>query len=127
MSFQIRYDAGSRLVRMLFYGEATYDNRVEAVRQLVAKYGHMQPLRILADVRRVQKMSMSGEEQARFGSYVAQIPALQGARIAILNRAQLNTTAVMRNSAHSEGLEFFSFLTEAQALNWLTSSAEVPG
>ncbi|WP_160154428.1 hypothetical protein [Microbulbifer sp. ALW1] len=126
MSFQIRYDNQSRVVTMLLYGEATYENRMEAVRQLVAKYGHFKPLRVLADVRRVTKMSMTLEEQQRYGAYIGQLPALQGARIAMLNRAQLNTTAVMRNHARVGGLELFSFLTEAAAMSWLTSSAEVP-
>jgi len=126
MSFQIRYDSQSRVVNMLLYGEATYQNRVEAVRQLVAKYGHLKPLRVLADVRRVTRMSMSLEEQRRYGVFLGGLPALNGARIAILNRAELNTTAVMRNHAHSAGLVLHSFLTEASAMQWLTSAAEVP-
>lgn len=127
MSFRIRFDTQARVARMLFYGEATYANRVEAVRQLIAKYGHLKPLRVLADVRQVQKMSMTAEEQAHFGTFVARALAMQGSRIAILNGNQLNTTAVMRNKAREEGLVFFSFLTEAEALSWLTSSAELPG
>ncbi|MFV8783844.1 hypothetical protein ACNKU7_15610 [Microbulbifer sp. SA54] len=127
MSFRIRFDSHNRVARMLFYGEATYDNRVEAVRQLIAKYGHLQPLRVFADVRQVRKMSMTAEEQARFGSFVACALVTRGARIAILNGNQLDTTAVIRNKAREGGLEFFSFLTEAEALSWLTSSAEVPG
>ncbi|QKX17438.1 hypothetical protein [Microbulbifer sp. YPW1] len=126
MSFQIRYDSQNRVVRMLLYGEATYANRVEAVRQLVAKYGHLQPLRVFADVRRVSKMSMTLEEQQRYGVYLGQIPALYGARVAILNRAELNTTAVMRNKARDGGLVLHSFLTERAAMKWLTSAAEVP-
>lgn len=126
MSFQIRYDSQKRVVRILLYGEATYANRVEAVRQLVAKYGHLDPLRVLADVRRVTKMSMTLEEQKRYGVYLGQIPELKGARVATLNRAELNTTAVMRNRAKDAGLILHSFLTERQAMAWLTSGAEVP-
>lgn len=126
MSFQIRYDNQKRVVLLLLYGEATYENRVEAARQLVAKHGHRKPLRILADVRRVTKISMTLEEQQRYGSFVASVPALRAARIAVLNKPSLNTTAVMRNQARQDGLEFFSFLTEAEAMNWLTSSTEVP-
>ena len=126
MSFQIRYDSQSRVVNMLLYGEATYENRVEAVRQLVAKYGHLKPLRVLADVRRVTRMSMTLEEQQRYGAFLGELPALNGARIAILNRAELNTTAVMRNHARNAGLVLHSFLTEGSAMQWLTSSAEVP-
>ncbi|WP_299598643.1 hypothetical protein [uncultured Microbulbifer sp.] len=111
---------------MLLYGEATYENRMEAVRQLVAKYGHLKPLRVLADVRRITKMSMTHDEQQRYGTYLGQLEALKGARVAILNTAQLNTTAVMRNHARDGGLELHSFLTEAEAMSWLTSSAEVP-
>ena len=127
MSFQIRYDNQLRVVKVFLYGEATYENRMEAVRQLVAKYGHLKPLRVLADVRRVTKMSMSMEEQQRYGVYVAQLPAMVGARFAMINRAGLNTTAVMRTTARENGLELFSFLTEAEAMKWLTSVAEVPG
>lgn len=126
MSFQIRYDSQNRIVNMLLYGEATYENRIEAVRQLVAKYGHLNPLRVLADVRGVTKMSMTVAEQQRYGAYLGQLSALNGARIAILNRAELNTTAVMRNHAGKSGLVLHSFLTEAAARQWLTSSAEVP-
>ncbi|WP_105101836.1 hypothetical protein [Microbulbifer pacificus] len=126
MSFQIRYDSQQRIVKIHLYGEATYENRIDALRQLVAKYGHQKPLRVLADVRGVTKMSMSLEEQQHYGVYMAQLPAMTGARIAILNRAELNTTAVMRTKARENGLELFSFLTEAEAIKWLTSTAEVP-
>lgn len=126
MSFQIRYDSQNRLVKILLYGEATYENRMEAVRQVVAKYGHLKPLRVLADVRRVSKMSMTHHEQQRYGAYLGQLESLKAARIAILNKAQLNTTAVMRNHARVGGLELHSFLTEAAAMSWLTSNAEVP-
>ncbi|WP_043317647.1 hypothetical protein [Microbulbifer sp. HZ11] len=126
MSFQIRYDNQNRVVFLLLYGEATYENRLQAARQLVAKYGHLKPLRILADVRKVVKLSMTLEEQQRYGRFVASVPELRAARIAILNNPSLNTTAVMRNQARQDGLEFFSFLTEAEALQWLTSTAEVP-
>ena len=126
MSFQIRYNSQNRVVNMLLYGEATYENRMEAVRQLVAKYGHLKPLRVLADVRRVTKMSMTLDQQQRYGVYLGQLQTLQGARIAVLNRAQLNTTAVMRNYARESGLVLHSFLTEAAAMSWLTSNAEVP-
>ncbi|QIL91600.1 hypothetical protein GNX18_18785 [Microbulbifer sp. SH-1] len=112
---------------MLLYGEATFENRLEALHQLVAKYGHLKPLRVLADVRRVTKMSMSLEEQQRYGVYLAQLPAMSGARIAMLNRVELNTTAVMRAKAKENGLELFSFFTEAAAMKWLVSTAEVPG
>ncbi|WGL18089.1 hypothetical protein PVT68_07285 [Microbulbifer bruguierae] len=127
MNFKIRYDSRNRVVYLLLYGEATYANRMEAVRQLVGKYGHLKPLRVLADVRGVTQMSMTLEEQERLGRFVAQLPEMSGARIAMLNRRELNTTAVMRNKARENGLELFSFLTEATAMNWLTSSAEVPG
>ncbi|MFD1215113.1 MULTISPECIES: hypothetical protein [Microbulbifer] len=127
MSFRIRYDAEQRLVRLLFYGEATFDSRIEAIRQLAARYGHLKPLRILADVRKVSKMSMSKEEQIAFGWFVGGQEALKNAHIAVLNKPQLNTTAVMRNAARQQGLELFSFLTEAEALEWLASRNEVPG
>lgn len=127
MSFRIRYDSQRRVVCILLYGEATFENRLEAVHQLVAKYGHLKPLRVLADVRRVTKMSMSLEEQQRYGVYLAQLPAMSGARIAMLNRVELNTTAVMRTKARENGLELFSFVTEAEAMKWLVSTAEVPG
>lgn len=126
MSFQIRYDKQNRVVSLVLYGEATFDNRVQAARQLVAKYGHLKPLRILADARKVTKLSLTLEEQRRYGSFVASVPELRAARIAVLNNAQLNTTAVMRNQARQDGLELFSFLTEAEALQWLTSTADVP-
>ena len=126
MSFQIRYGGQNRVVRITLYGEATYENRMEAVRQLVAKYGHLKPLRVFADVRQVTKMSMTMEEQQRYGYYLAELQALEGARIAMLNKPELNTTAIMRTKARENGLELFSFLTEAEAMNWLTSSAEVP-
>ncbi|WP_226667910.1 hypothetical protein [Microbulbifer aggregans] len=127
MSFRIRFDARNRVARMLFYGEATYENRVEAIRQLIAKYGHLKPLRVLADVRKVQSMSMTAEEQARLGTFAGRTLAAHGARIAVLNSNQLNTTAVIRHRARDEGLELFHFLTEGEALSWLTSSAELPG
>ncbi|HEY8569288.1 hypothetical protein [Microbulbifer sp.] len=126
MSFRIRYDSQQRVVKVLLYGEATYENRMEALHQLVAKYGHLKPLRVMADVRRVVKMSMTLEEQQRYGVYLGQLPAMAGARFAMLNRKELNTTAVMRTTARENGLELFSFLTEAEAMKWLTSSAEVP-
>lgn len=126
MSFRIRYDSQQRVVLMLFFGEATFENRVEAVRQLVALYGHLKPLRVFADVRRVTRMSMSHEEQQLFGRFLAQIPALTGGRIAILNRAEWNTSAVMRTTAQEDGLELYSFLTEASAMKWLTSATAVP-
>ena len=126
MSFQIRYNSQKRVVMILLYGEATYENRLEAVRQLAAKYGHLKPLRVLADVRRVTKMSMSLEQQQRYGACVAGMPALAGARIAVVNKPDLNTTAVMKSKAREGGLELFSFLTEAEAMSWLTSNAEVP-
>ncbi|WP_231759627.1 hypothetical protein [Microbulbifer elongatus] len=126
MSFQFRYDNQSRVVYLLLYGEATLDNRIRAARQLVAKYGHLKPLRILADVRKVSRLSMTLDEQRQYGSFVASVPELRAARIAVLNNTQLNTTAVMRKQARQGGLNFFSFLTEAEALQWLTSTADVP-
>lgn len=127
MSFRIRYDGEQRVVRMLFFGEATFDSRIEAIRQLAASYGHLKPLRVLADVRKVTKMSMSKEEQVAFGWFVGGQAVLKDAHVAVLNKPQLNTTAVMRSAARQYGLEFYSFLTEAEALDWLASRSEVPG
>jgi len=133
MSFRIRYDADKRQVNLLFYGESTYGSRIEAVRQLVVKFGHLKPLRILADVRKVTKMSMSKEEQEAFGLFVGAQDILKNAHIAVLTNPQLNTTAVMRNTARQQGAEFYFFLTVAEADAWLASrtvvrgAADVPG
>jgi hypothetical protein len=118
MSFQIRFLAAQRIVRVSYLGRTGLAARIAASKLVVEKYRHLQPLRLLVDVR-FSKTLMTALEQRQFGRYLAEHPVLGRARIAVLHRADFYPTAVIVQEATSHGALFRQFLVEAEAEAWL--------
>ncbi|WP_308363635.1 MULTISPECIES: hypothetical protein [unclassified Microbulbifer] len=118
MSFQIRYNAASRMVRVCFFGRTGAAARMAVAKLLAEKYRHLEPLRILVDVRFAQT-AMSPSEQRQFGRYLAKHPVLGRAVMAVLHSKGFYPSLLIANEARALGHGMRSFIVEAEALNWL--------
>lgn len=120
MSFQIRFDANSRIVRAIFFGEVQLADKMASARQVAEKYGHLHPLLLLVDVRRAELL-LTVEERRLFGTFAAQLHGLKHARVAVLHAPEGNANVVIDQWARNHGMRLSEFITEAGALSWLAA------
>lgn len=118
MSFQIRYNAGSRVVRVCYFGRVGLCARMAAANLLGEKYRHLAPLRILVDVR-FARTAMPPAEQRKFGRYLAEHPVLGRAAIAVLHSKGFYSSLVIAQEARIFGHRIRPFIVEAEAERWL--------
>jgi len=112
-------DESLNIVNVTYTGTVSLHNRMQAVERVCRNYSHLQPLRILVDVRELV-MDLSIEEQQTFGRHLANHPGLANARVAVLHKADFNPNVVIDDSAYNDGymLAQFSSLTDAEL--WLS-------
>ncbi|MGL6161878.1 hypothetical protein [Microbulbifer sp.] len=118
MSFQIRYNAANRVVRVCFFGRVGLCARKTAAKLVGEKYRHLVPLRILVDVRFARTV-MSPAEQRKFGRYLAEHPVLGRAAIAILHSRSFYPSLMIAKEARMRGHRIQPFIVEAEAERWL--------
>ncbi|WP_226667909.1 hypothetical protein [Microbulbifer aggregans] len=124
MSFQIRFDPNSRIVRATFFDEVYLADKIASARQIAEKFGHLHPLLLMVDVRRAD-IRLTIEERQEFGTYTAQLEGLKHARTAVLHATDRNANVVIDRWAQSHGLQLAEFITEAAAVEWLLSAEAV--
>ncbi|QKX17437.1 hypothetical protein [Microbulbifer sp. YPW1] len=127
MGFQIRFNSAVRTVSAIFFDRVELADKIASARQVAEKYGHLNPLSILVDVRNAD-IDMTIEERRQFGAFAAHLPGLSHARIAVLHAADRNANVVINSTAQSEGMHIVEFVSEQAALNWLRSAdtSDVP-
>lgn len=118
MSFQIRFDPGTRIVRAVFFNEVTVEEKFSAARQVAEKFGHMHPLLMIVDVRQA-KLLLSVQERVEFGVFAATLQGLSHARIAVLHAPDHNENVIIDGAAQAQGMNVVEFVTEVAALEWL--------
>lgn len=119
MSFQIRFDAEKRIVRVFYLERSTLAAHMETAQMVAEKFRHLEPLRILVDAR-LGGTGMEAQEQRQFGRFVGEHPVLRRARTAILHRAGFYPTLLIAEEAASYGGQRFrAFILEAEAEKWL--------
>ncbi|WP_193164990.1 hypothetical protein [Microbulbifer hainanensis] len=118
MGFQIRYDARQRVVRTVFFGSVFLVDKMAAARQVAERYGHMQSLRIIVDVREADIL-LSVAERQQFGSYAAALKGLNHARVGVLHAPDYNANVVINSVARAEGMDVAEFISEGALLLWL--------
>ena len=118
MCFQIRYDTRQRVVRTVFYGSVFLVDKVAAVRQVAERYGHMQSLRIIVDVREAD-IQLSVAERQEFGTYAASLKGISHARVGVLHAPDYNANVVISSVARAEGMDVAEFISEGALLLWL--------
>lgn len=117
-SFKIRYSASDGIIRVLFLGATSLDTHQRAGRQLVARFRHLNRLRILADMRYAE-FALSGEEQAEIVDFVFGQPLLRDARIAVVISADIDRTALTVEAMARRGVVSRLFAVESEAIGWL--------
>ena len=118
MSFQIRFEPATRIVRASFFSEVTFAEKISAARQVAEKFGHLHPLLMVVDVRKA-KLLLTVQEREEFGVFAATLQGLSHARIAVLHAADHNENVIIDRVAQAEGMQVVEFVTEAAALDWL--------
>jgi hypothetical protein len=116
-------DESLNIVNVTYTGTVSLHNRMQAVERVCRNYGHLQPLKILVDVRELV-MDLSIEEQQEFGKHLANHPRLANARVAVLHKTDLNPNVVIDDSACNEGYMLAQFTSLTDAELWLTSELE---
>ncbi|MFD1215114.1 hypothetical protein [Microbulbifer celer] len=120
MGFQIRFDHSARIVRATFFGQVELEDKLNAAQQVAEKYGHLQPLPLLVDVREAEIL-LTLEERKAFGQFAARLPGLRHARTAVLHAPEINANVVINDWARNEGMLLGEFITEHMALSWLAA------
>jgi len=117
-NFKLRYHAAGRYIRMFFFGEVGLQGRLQALRQVVGRFGHLKQLRLLVDMR-YAKSSMTPAELRQIAGFVLREPQLRRARIALLHTRDFNLAAVSAERLAARGHSTRLFLVESEALTWL--------
>ena len=118
MAFKIDLDEALKIVNVVYSGKVSFGMRMQAVEQVCRNLGHLKPLKILVDVRRLV-MGLSFEEQQDFGKHLANNPALTDARVAVLHKPDFNPNAIIDDSAFNNGYMLAQFSSQADAELWL--------
>ncbi|MBB5212859.1 hypothetical protein [Microbulbifer hydrolyticus] len=121
MSFQIRFNPGTRIVSAIFFGRVELADKLASARQVAEKFGHLHPLMLLVDVRKAD-IVLSMEERRAFGSFAANLQGLSHGKVAVLHAPDYNANVVINGAAQAEGMRVVEFVTEHAALEWLTST-----
>ncbi|MFC6634688.1 hypothetical protein [Microbulbifer taiwanensis] len=119
-NFKIRYLTGGRIVRIHFIGRVGLAERLQVAGQVVGRYRHLNPLRLLVDTRYAET-TMSTAEQRRFAEFIRQHPVLRRARIAVLFRSGDSPVALTASRIAQRAGNTRQFLVESEALAWLRS------
>jgi len=119
MSYVIHKDESLNIVNVTYTGTVNLHNRMQAVERVCRNYSHLQPLKILVDVRELV-MDLSIEEQQAFGKHLANHPGLTNARVAVLHKPDFNPNVVVDDSAFNDGYMLAQFSSRTDAEFWLS-------
>ena len=106
------------IVNVIYSGKVSLEMRLQAVEQVCGNHGHLKPLKILADVRKLV-MDLSFDEQQAFGKQLANNPGLTNARVAVLHQPDFNPNAIIDDSAFNNGYMLAQFSSPDDAELWL--------
>ncbi|WP_138236131.1 hypothetical protein ACONUD_10815 [Microbulbifer harenosus] len=123
LSFHIRLNPTNRIVNVVFFERVELVEKLAAARQVAEKFGHLNPLLLLVDVRRAD-IVLSTSERRQFGRFAAHLQGLSHGRAAVLHSVDHNANVIINSTAQAEGMEVVEFVTEHAAVEWLTGSAE---
>lgn len=112
-------DDSLNIVNVTYTGTVNLHDRMQAVERVCRNYSHLQPLKILVDVRELV-MDLSIEEQQAFGKHLANHPGLTNARVAVLHKPDFNPNVVIDDSAYKDGYMLAQFSSRTDAELWLT-------
>lgn len=123
MSYVIHLDGSLNIVNVVYTGTVSLHNRMQAVERVCRNYSHLQPLKILVDVRELV-MDLSFEEQQTFGKHLANHPGLASARVAVLHKRDFNPNVVIDDSAYNNGYLLAQFSSRTNAESWLSGEIQ---
>jgi len=118
MSYSINLNKSLEIVNVIYSGTVSLEMRKQAVEQVCSNYSHLNPLKILVDVRDLV-MDLSFEDQQAFGEHLANHPGLTHARVAVLHKHDFNPNVIIDNSAYNEGYILSQFSSQNEAELWL--------
>lgn len=118
MSFHIRCNPSNRIVNVVFFDRVDLAEKLAAARQVAEKFGHLNPLLLLVDVRRAD-IVLSASERRQVGRFAAHLQGLRHGRAAVLHSVDRNANVIINGTARAEGMEVVEFVTEHAAIEWL--------
>jgi len=119
-NFQIRYLSVGRIVRLHLIGRVGLAGLQQAAGQLAEKYRHLNPLRLLVDMRYVES-TLTSAEQNQLAEFIRRHPVLGRARIAVLYHTGYSPAALIASRIARRVGNTRQFLVESEALAWLRS------
>ena len=118
MPHEMKLNEDDGIVEVTYDGHINLRDRKKGLEMLCALYAHMQPLRILLDVRAI-KMDLTFDEQKTWGEYFAAHPKLVYARAAVLHEKDHNPNKYIDTFAFNKGYLLAQFSDEEEARGWL--------
>jgi hypothetical protein len=121
MTYTVRFDENLEIVYVIYSGEVSLDERMQAVKEVCTTYAEFMPLKILVDVRDLV-IQMSFREQRSFGEFLSVYSGLMNARVAVLHKPSHNPNVLIDTIAFNNGYKLAEFNETADAEGWLTNS-----
>lgn len=119
MTYIIKFIEPLEIVHVTYSGIVSLNERVKAVESVCNLYSHINPLKILVNVRDLD-MQLSMDEQAAFGKYLASHALLSNARVAVLHNRQNNPNILIDVTAFNNGYKLAQFNNNKDAEGWLS-------
>ncbi|MDO6446953.1 hypothetical protein Q4493_14360 [Colwellia sp. 1_MG-2023] len=119
MRTKIEVINNSEIIKVVFTGNVTFDDRINVIHELCTDYYPLfTKLRILIDTRQVIK-KLTESEQIILGTFVASRIELKEALVAVIveKNIMLNEQAIKKSSQLGHNIKVF--YTEKEALTWL--------
>ncbi|MFT5163463.1 MAG: hypothetical protein ACI9FJ_002059 [Alteromonadaceae bacterium] len=119
MPHSISFSSQSHIITITYLGEVDLDERIAAVEKVCEDICVGMAVKILVDVSVINN-TMSHQEQAYFGQYLADKAELKNAKVAVLSKdISHNPNMIINNTAYLEGYHLVPFASKTEAIYWL--------
>jgi len=126
MAVESRFDAATGIVSLIAEGEASAEDQVKAMSDVVRDKGIHPPFRVLIDRRAITQIFSTREVQAAADRLTAFGPLLESGRVAVLVQREVAFGMARMLQAYTEDLSLSlrGFYDEAEAIAWLKRASD---
>jgi hypothetical protein len=121
LNYKINFVESINIIHVIYSGQVSLDDRVQAVNDVCNTYLALKPLKILVNVSDLV-MGLSLQEQHRFGEYLASHPGLLNAKVAVVHKPDYNPNLLIDTCAFNNGYRLAEFNQVKEAELWLAEA-----
>ena len=124
MAYSIELVEGLPVIRVVFRGSVSLEDRVAALEGVIARQSTSSYRRLLVDLTDAEVTETSTSETLVHASRIARDPVIRGMRIAYIGAPALSSS--LESLAALRGYFYQRFRSQVSALRWLCGEGALP-